>query len=91
MMIGRTRLDVGLSPNPLRSRATIHYAVPAPGRVQVRVFDVAGRSVVNLFDGIRPEGRYTVPFVRDGLASGIYFVRIETGTEVSTAKAVVLD
>jgi hypothetical protein len=69
-------------PNPFNPATTIDYAVAAPSRVTIRVFDVAGRVVRTLVDSHVAAGRRTATW--DGTtdsgeraASGIYFVRME--------------
>jgi hypothetical protein len=92
---------VGLAPrlwsaNPLRPGATISLAIPQAGRVRIDVFDVAGRRVRVLQDGELAHGCHELRW--DGLsdkggsvASGLYFVRLETQARVVTRKLVVLD
>ncbi len=66
-------------PNPFNPRATIHFSMPAPGRVRLIVHDLRGRRVETLIDGHRGAGPHTARW--DGrdtrgraLASGIYYV-----------------
>jgi sugar lactone lactonase YvrE len=67
------------SPNPARGTTRIRYAVPQQSRVSLAVFDVQGREVATLFDGIREPGRYSVAWNGSGThgraPSGLYFVR----------------
>ena len=58
----------------------VHFGVAKPGRVQVSIYDVAGRKVRNLADRVFPAGEHTLQW--DGtddagskLARGVYFVR----------------
>ncbi len=81
-------------PNPFRPSTTIEYVVSSPGRATLRVYDPAGRVVATLVDAVVEPGRHEA--VWDGrtstgerAASGIYFVRMETGG-FSSAKKVVL-
>jgi hypothetical protein len=70
-------------PNPFNPGTTIRYALPQAGHVQVSVFDVAGRRVATLVDGVVGAGPHTVQWNgrdSDGHAvgSGVYFYRLET-------------
>jgi hypothetical protein len=69
------RLDQN-HPNPFNPRTTIAYALPREGRVQLKVFDVRGRQVAVLVDGVQPAGEHRVVFAPDGLASGVYLYRL---------------
>ena len=80
-------------PDPFRSSTTIRYALPTAGHARLFVFDVRGRRVATLVDGFQPRGRHTLTW--DGrsdagpaVASGVYFVRLESADEVSSTRVV---
>jgi hypothetical protein len=65
-------------PNPFNPATTISYQLPGVGTqyiVSLRVYDILGREVVNLVDGIKEAGYYTATFDGSKLASGVYFTR----------------
>lgn len=66
-------------PNPFRGRATLRYDVPEASRVRLVVCDMLGREVAVLVDAERRAGRYNATFEADGLASGLYVVRMTAG------------
>jgi hypothetical protein len=67
-------------PNPFNGETRIRFRVLGTGsRVQVRVYDVRGRLVVSVVDGILPPGEHVVTFGASGLGSGVYFCRLESG------------
>ncbi len=47
-------------PNPFTQTTSIEYAVPKESKVDLSIFDVSGRLVVTLVDGMRMPGSYTV-------------------------------
>jgi hypothetical protein len=63
-------------PNPFNTQTTIQYDVPVQGVVQVDVYDVLGREVAHLVDGVVPAGRFRVLWNAANLPSGIYFCRM---------------
>ena len=81
-------------PNPFTSFATVEYDVPsAGGRVKLEVFDVSGRHVATLVDGVVPGGpqaaRWSGMDDETGRAAapGVYLCRLEApGTPVRTAR-----
>jgi hypothetical protein len=82
------------TPNPFNPTTTIKYSVPAPGMVDLRVYDVNGRLVRILVDEQKPAGDHTAIWDgrddTDGVAaSGVYFCRLEAGG-VRQAKKLVL-
>ncbi len=79
--------------NPFRDRIGLKYAVPRQSEVRLEVFDVAGRRTRAIDDGVRRGGWYEA--IWDGrdesgrpVQSGIFFVRLEVGTEVRIEKVV---
>ncbi|HEX6944514.1 MAG TPA: FlgD immunoglobulin-like domain containing protein [Gemmatimonadaceae bacterium] len=83
-------------PNPFNPVTTIDYDVPAGGAdVTIAVFDVSGRLVRTLVDDRRDAGRYSVRWNGDddrgvGVATGVYFCRMNAGSFAHTMKMVLL-
>jgi WD40 repeat protein len=83
-------------PNPFNPATTIHFFAAGRDRVKVEVFDVSGRLVKRLLDGVVPAGETVVDWSGDddagnGVGSGLYIARITFASgEVLTAKLVLL-
>ncbi len=71
----RIRLDQNY-PNPFNPVTTIPFAVEAPQRVTLEVFDALGRRVAVLVDEAVQAGAYTATFDASGLPSGVYVYRL---------------
>jgi len=67
------------SPNPLRNRAQLEYALPEEVEVSIAVYDMLGRRVERLVSGTRTTGIYRTRVDASQLASGKYFVRMKAG------------
>lgn len=80
---------LGTHPNPARHRATLRYAVPERQQVSIRLYDVLGRRVRTLVNGVR-EGRQEVSLDVSSLASGLYFLRLRTGSSVRSRRLTVV-
>lgn len=63
-------------PNPFNLSTQITYELPQGGWVELKVYDINGRSVATLLNAKQPAGHYTVPWQADNLASGVYFYRL---------------
>ncbi len=63
--------------------------LPAVGHVTLKVFDMLGREVMTLVDGVRAPGTYTVTIDGNSLASGVYVCRLQA-EGVSLARKLVL-
>lgn len=73
-------------PNPFRDAAAVTYTLRDAGTVTLEVFDVAGRKVATLVDGVQPAGPHRAELGAQGLADGLYIVRLRAGDEVITTK-----
>lgn len=78
-------------PNPFRTSTRVAFNLRVKSRVTLRVFDIAGREVCRLVDGIRTAGPHQATWDgRDQLGrpvpSGIYVARIEAGGSTESRK-----
>lgn len=63
-------------PNPLTASGAFTLALPRTGPVEVAVFDLLGRRVATLHEGVlAAEAEHTFTLSAEGLPSGVYFVR----------------
>ncbi|MDX1531542.1 MAG: choice-of-anchor D domain-containing protein, partial [Rhodothermales bacterium] len=74
------------TPNPFQARTRIQFRLPEPTRVRLSVYTVLGSRVTALVDGVLGGGLHEADFDASGLASGVYFLRLETEAGVETQK-----
>ena len=79
-----------LSPNPVRGRSVVTYAIPVRTHVRLALTDVQGREVTVLADGMREPGRYAATVDAGSLRAGMYFVRMQAKSANLTRRVVVL-
>ncbi len=77
-------------PNPFNPSTRISYDLARTGHVTMKVFDLLGREVVTLVDGMQATGNHNATFDGSGLASGIYLCRLQVGEWSQTRKMVLL-
>jgi hypothetical protein len=83
------------TPNPFNPETVFRFAVPEATDVKLEVYDLAGRHVRTLVDGLVQAGWQTARWDgrsdRGGMvASGVYFCRLEAGSRELSRKVVVL-
>ena len=77
-------------PNPFNNRSVVKFSLPVSAEVSLKVYDVQGREAAVLEDGSLRAGIYTRTFNGEGLASGVYFVKLEAGLETRVHKMVMV-
>jgi flagellar hook assembly protein FlgD len=82
-------------PNPSNGTTTFAFSIPQKAKVSLKLYDVQGRLIRTLVDGMQPAGIH--PIVWDGrsdagypTSSGVYFYRLKTPGYERTRKAVLL-
>lgn len=80
----------GNYPHPFKSTTTIRYFLPARANVNLTVFDVMGRRVVNLVREERAAGDHEIVFDASRLESGYYIAKIEAGGMVDSREMLLL-
>lgn len=73
-----TALALRNYPNPFHEFTQFDVALPAPGTITLKIFDLQGREVITLVEGIRNAGNYSFNWQTQSpserrLAAGIYF------------------
>jgi hypothetical protein len=77
-------------PNPFNNQTVISYSIAMPGQIQLQVYDLIGRQVVTLYEGLQSAGVHTVTFGNERLASGIYFCILSNGAVSQTQKMLLI-
>ncbi|MGD8413430.1 MAG: cytochrome c peroxidase [Candidatus Latescibacterota bacterium] len=76
--------------NPFNPTTRLQYTIETAGNVRLDVYNVAGARVKTLVDDWQTSGDHLVEFNANELPSGIYFLRLTSGSTHLTAKAVLL-
>lgn len=77
-------------PNPFNPNTTISYQLPGQSHVTLKIYDVLGREVATLVNGVEDPGYKSVQWEATGVASGVYFYRLEAGNFASVKKLTLL-
>jgi hypothetical protein len=77
-------------PNPFNPSTEIGFQVTDHGLVTMKVYDVLGREVATLVKEVKEPGVYTARWDATGVASGVYFYRLQAGTFAATRKLLLL-
>jgi hypothetical protein len=74
-------------PNPFNPATTISFSIAEAGYTTLRVYNLIGKEVANLFSGSAEAGKkYEIMFNAQNLGSGIYFYKLQSGSNVEIKK-----
>jgi hypothetical protein len=85
----RTRLYQNY-PNPFNAQTNIRYALAEPGQVKLEIYDIMGRKITELVDEYQGAGYRNVIWHTDGIASGVYFCRLTTESDINVGRMALL-
>lgn len=78
-------------PNPFNPATTIRFGLPSDANVDLRIYDILGREVAVLLNGVnKPAGTYQYLFNASRLASGTYIYRLTADSKVEIKKMLLL-
>ncbi len=77
-------------PNPFNPSTVLSYQLQAASKVNLSVYDIQGRLVAMLTDGVRGAGIHEVTFDASNLASGIYLYCLTAGLFKASGRMVLI-
>ncbi|MCF7811888.1 T9SS type A sorting domain-containing protein, partial [bacterium] len=81
---------VSAYPNPFNSQMRVSYNLLETGIVDLAVYDVSGRRVTELTSGRQVSGVHTVMFDGKDMPSGVYMMRLKSGSQSSFMKVILM-
>ena len=73
-------------PNPFNPTTHIRFNIPETAGAKLTVFNIMGKAVANLVDGVVSAGGHTVSWNAENMPTGVYFYRLESGNFSQTRK-----
>jgi len=65
-------------PNPFNSATTIEYVIDQDSPVELSIFDIDGRLINVLLREVQKAGKYSIDWLPEEIASGIYIICLKT-------------
>jgi PKD repeat protein len=82
--------NVSIYPNPSEQTTTLAYHLNAKATTKIELFDLLGKKVMELNNGVQTDGDYTVPISKQqyNINSGIYFIKLSIDNVTTTKKLI---
>ena len=78
-------------PNPFNQSTTITIELATTGKLELNIFNILGKHVATLKNGVLSSGFHKINFNGTGIAGGIYFVQLQVvGSQTQTQKIILL-
>jgi hypothetical protein len=77
-------------PNPFNPSTTISYQLPIQSHVTLKIFDLLGREVATLVNGMEAASYKSVTFDAHSLSSGVYYYRLQAGNYIEVKKLLLI-
>ncbi|MBN2364919.1 MAG: T9SS C-terminal target domain-containing protein, partial [Calditrichaeota bacterium] len=77
-------------PNPFNASTKLEFRIPEPAFVTLKIYNTAGEEVATLLSSSIPSGAHSVTVDASGLASGIYFYKLQVGNYTQTRKMMLI-
>ena len=82
--------NLQIYPNPSCGISDIGYLISDIRYVALGVYDIHGQKIRTLVDEEQRAGEYVVQFDGSDLPAGIYFIRLQVGDHISSAKLILM-
>jgi len=76
-------------PNPFNPFTIISYQLMTSSYVELKVYDVTGKTVLCIVNELQNAGKYNVSLDASNFASGVYFYQLNTDNRFSDAKKMI--
>jgi len=82
--------ELSANPNPFNAATRIEFTLPRAATVSLIAYDLSGREVARLADGVHAAGAHSVIWSAENLSSGSYFVRAQSDGIWKTTKLILI-
>lgn len=77
-------------PNPFNPVTRISFWLNSEENIRLSVFDISGKEISVLAEGIYKEGQHSIKYDASGLSAGLYIYRLQTGKGILSRKLVLV-
>ncbi len=77
-------------PNPFNANTVIEYSLKAKSKVKLDVYDILGRQVAIIYEGIQEAGTYRETWDASAIPSGMYFYKLTVDNYSQVKRMMVL-
>lgn len=80
------RAVTGVYPNPASENTSVEFSLRAKSKVAISIYDITGKMVEQTAASEYSSGNHSVNLNLSGLENGVYFIRINSGNEITSTR-----
>ncbi|MGA7160243.1 MAG: T9SS type A sorting domain-containing protein [Bacteroidota bacterium] len=77
-------------PNPFNGSTQIQFQIPRAELAVLDLFDIVGRRIMTIFQGVAQPGLHTISLSSELFSSGVYFYQLKAGKYRETKKLILI-
>ncbi|MBN2008747.1 T9SS type A sorting domain-containing protein [candidate division KSB1 bacterium] len=77
-------------PNPFNASTKISYVLSEANFVSLKIYDMRGKEVAKLYEGLQAADSYSVQFDASAYSSGVYFYKLQAGNDIVKTQKMLL-
>ena len=77
-------------PNPFNPTTTINFSVPVESDVAIDIYNIQGAKVSSLANHTYDTGYHSITWNASGYSSGVYFIKMTSGSFTNTQKLMLI-
>jgi hypothetical protein len=78
-------------PNPFHKTSLVNYEITNTGTVTMEVYDMTGRKLMDINEGFKNPGKYSILLNASGLSKGVYFYCLKMNGASITRRMVITE
>lgn len=82
--------ELSIYPNPFNKNANLNFKIKKAYHVKIKIYSADGSLTKVLINKYYNVGEYDFNINSEGLEEGVYFVRLETDTEINNCKIIIM-
>jgi outer membrane protein assembly factor BamB len=86
LKLSSSDMDFYCAPNPIKTSVKFIYTIPEETYIDLRIFDITGRTIEILYSGIQSPGIHEQNWFSSNQPNGVYVCRLTEGNTIITQK-----
>ncbi len=83
------KFDIYVYPNPAKEIVNIGFTIEKTSNISITLYHVTGKKIADILNRQTSKGKHTIEYNKDNLASGIYYLKVQTNNFEKIEKLII--